>query len=544
MEGGRLFSASELRSSQGNRSRDPEIALSYLKLVENTFQSQPEVNWMFLDVMQRFLNQSFDPPVVINYICGLFHKHAVLLEGFNIFLPSNYRIDCVVDSNNLNLIKVTTPSGSASRTSDLCASLISQTPIAPRGGPLSSYTAHPSDLVAQLLHRVSSIYVPVAPAPHIRRVPLPPHPPRQASRPVASTWRNPPSSRLGPFPGLIGSSPPKQSDSLPGVNDRQQTSLLPISTDTWSSSGSLHPPISSTMAASDIISYLTQHECQDISESVDFSTCSQHPISTGGFGEIYRVNLKNGSPAAIKCMRILVGEAEKQKYLKYAAREIHTWSKCKHRHVLTLLGLVLFRGQIGMVSPWITHGSLGHYLTRHPEADRLQLCEQVTDGLTYLHWCGIVHGDLKGANVLVSDDGDALLTDFGNAVLQERTLQFTYTTAKNHLSPRWTAPELIREEGTFSNEADVFALGMTMLEIITGAVPYHQLKEFGVMYAIAEGRLPKRPEDKLPTGSEAGDLLWSVLVRCWSFEPQARPTAHEVRHLVTPLKLVRRAAYY
>ncbi|KAF8602353.1 kinase-like protein [Ceratobasidium sp. AG-I] len=232
-------------------------------------------------------------------------------------------------------------------------------------------------------------------------------------------------------------------------------------------------------------------------------------------------------------MRILVDSTEGQKHLKYTAREIHTWAKCEHRHVLKLLGLVQFRGQIGMVSPWITHGSLSHYVAQNPEVNRPQLCVQTADGLAYLHRSGVVHGDLKGANVLVSENGDALLTDFGNAVLQERTLQFSYTTAKGHLSPRWTAPEMIRGEGTFSFQADVFALGMTVLEVITGSVPYSHLSDFGVMYAIVEGRLPERPEDSIPTKSRQGDFLWSLLTRCWDHVVESRPTAGDVRDSVS-----------
>ncbi|KAF8603986.1 kinase-like protein [Ceratobasidium sp. AG-I] len=182
-----------------------------------------------------------------------------------------------------------------------------------------------------------------------------------------------------------------------------------------------------------------------------------------------------------------------------------------------------------MVSPWIARGSLNSYLAKNPEKTRPQLCTQVADGLAYLHSCGIVHGDLKGANVLFSDDGDPLLTDFGNAVLQERTLQFTYTTAKTSLSPRWAAPELIRGEESFSFETDVFALGMTILEIITGSVPYSRLNDFGVMYAIAEGRLPERPEGNISTKSKHGDVLWSLLTRCWDRAAKSRPSASTVR---------------
>ncbi|KAF8603988.1 kinase-like protein [Ceratobasidium sp. AG-I] len=154
---------------------------------------------------------------------------------------------------------------------------------------------------------------------------------------------------------------------------------------------------------------------------------------------------------------------------------------------------------------------------------------QVADGLAYLHSCGVVHGDLKGANVLLSDDGSPLLTDFGNAILQERTLQFTCTTARTSLSPRWAAPELFHGEESYSFEANVFALGMTILEIITGSVPYNHLKDLGVLLAVAQGRFPERPEGSIPTKSKHGDTLWSILTRCWHGKIKSRPSASAVR---------------
>ncbi|KAF8593106.1 kinase-like protein [Ceratobasidium sp. AG-I] len=297
----------------------------------------------------------------------------------------------------------------------------------------------------------------------------------------------------------------------------------------------VHHTIGSTMNVSDVVSCLVQHGCQDVTQRLDLSTCSPYPISSGGFGDIYRCKLQNGDPVAIKCMRFTVDTAgEPQKHLKHAAREIHTWAKCEHPHVLKLLGVAQFRGLIGMVSPWVVRGSLNHFVDRNPEVNKLRLCAQVADGLTYLHSGGVVHGDLKGANVLVSDKGGALLTDFGNAVLREHSLHFTWTTAKSNISPRWTAPELIRGEATFSTEADVFALGMTILEVITKSVPYHHLlKDVAVIYAIIEGRLPERPEHIIPTKSRQGDFLWSLLSRCWDREVKSRPTAKDVADAVS-----------
>ncbi|KAG8769417.1 hypothetical protein FRC12_004984 [Ceratobasidium sp. 428] len=290
--------------------------------------------------------------------------------------------------------------------------------------------------------------------------------------------------------------------------------------------------ISGVTPLSNVVSLLVQHGCLDITHKLDLPSCSEHPISTGGFGDIYRGRLGEGLPVAIKCMRIVIDSAvdEQQKHLKYAAREINTWSKLEHQYISKLLGLAQFRGQLAMLSPWAERGSLPLFLARNPLLNRPLLCTQIAEGLDFLHQCGIVHGDLKGSNILISDKGEPLLADFGNAVLQEHSLDFTDTSSKKIISLRWAAPELLGL-GKYSTEADVYALGMTILETISGSVPYFGMKDVSVVNAILSGRLPTRPEH-MSTASKDGDSLWLLLNRCWAFNPGSRPTAAEVKAMM------------
>jgi len=106
----------------------------------------------------------------------------------------------------------------------------------------------------------------------------------------------------------------------------------------------------------------------------------------------------------------------------------------------------------------------------------------VADGLYYLHSCNIVHGDLKGVsdcsgsrfppiltraqpNILVDPAGCARITDFGLAtVTQNLDSMRTASDDKGHTA-RWTAPEILNEQGTYSKEADVFSFAMVMIEV-------------------------------------------------------------------------------
>ncbi|KAJ7052531.1 hypothetical protein C8F01DRAFT_1033117 [Mycena amicta] len=86
-------------------------ALSYLDAVKSQFHDQPDVYNQFLDIMKQFKSQLIDTPGVIKRVSHLFNEHPVLIQGFNTFLPSGYRIECGKDAQDANFITVTTPTG-------------------------------------------------------------------------------------------------------------------------------------------------------------------------------------------------------------------------------------------------------------------------------------------------------------------------------------------------------------------------------------------------------------------------------------------------
>ncbi|GAB1522457.1 hypothetical protein RhiTH_005575 [Rhizoctonia solani] len=207
--------------------------------------------------------------------------------------------------------------------------------------------------------------------------------------------------------------------------------------------------VSKQMTIREVISHLVAHGCQDLTKEIDNNAFTEHPVSHGGFSDIYRGRLLDNAHVAIKVLRIsATGITEDLKHFKHAARELHTWSKCAHPNVLSLLGLAEFRGRIGMISPWMTQGSLPRYLERTPDANRYNLCVQLCDGLSFMHQIGIIHGDLKGANVLISGDGIPVITDFGNSLYSNQSIEFTKTTSSNSLTLRWSASELITGSGS------------------------------------------------------------------------------------------------
>ncbi|KAG8690671.1 hypothetical protein FRC08_010455, partial [Ceratobasidium sp. 394] len=305
----------------------------------------------------------------------------------------------------------------------------------------------------------------------------------------------------------------------------------------------------------EIIEHLTEHGCADLTRDLNPPSSDNQPIAHGGFGSVFKEKLRDGRQVVIKALRVpLNTDDEADKLPKRAARELYTWSKCQHPNVLPLLGLAQVQGQIQMVSLWMENGSLPAYLAKHPGLSRCDMAIHVCNGLKYLHRTGIIHGDLKGNNVLVSGKGIPVITDFGNAILHQGTLQFTETAKQSGFAPRWTAPEILDEREVKQSEgADVYALGMTILvlstshiphfiqssyngsqEIITSKVPYSHIHNMvALIKAIAiKNETPKRPEESIPPNSQHGDALWSLLQSCWEFDSEKRPGATEVAKIM------------
>jgi len=162
---------------------------------------------------------------------------------------------------------------------------------------------------------------------------------------------------------------------------------------------------------------------------------------------------------------------------------------------------------------------------------------QIARGLEYLHDHSVVHGDLRGANILVDQDGCARICDYGLAFIIEPS---EFTSIKTAGACRWTAPEIMNPAESaqnanaadalplFTKSSDIYAFGMTMLEIFTGKIPFSQKKnDSSVIFYVLEGG---RPE--LPDFLKNEDSLRSLVQECWASDPDARPTSRAVHDIL------------
>ncbi|CAE7167722.1 unnamed protein product [Rhizoctonia solani] len=283
----------------------------------------------------------------------------------------------------------------------------------------------------------------------------------------------------------------------------------------------------SEMSTQQMFQALRNAGCVDLTPHIDFRHETLINAPGGGYGDMWQSRLNGCTKVSIKAWRSNTLEQSDHTTLTRVAQELSDLSKMGHPNVHRLQGVIMFRDHyLGMVSEWMDNGNLHDYLMKHPDADRYRLCAQVASGLDHMHFCGKVHGDLKAVNVLVSSDGTAKLSHLDSSAMSEvKGLMFLANSNSWSGTFRWMAPEILSEEVQRKTpQTDVYALGMTMLEIFTGQPPYPDYRsDISVIKAIERGTTPARPT-KLEN-NQKDDNMWQLLVRCWSRTPNDRPSA-------------------
>ncbi|EJD36822.1 kinase-like protein, partial [Auricularia subglabra TFB-10046 SS5] len=209
-----------------------------------------------------------------------------------------------------------------------------------------------------------------------------------------------------------------------------------------------------------------------------------------------------------------------------------------HPLILPFIGYASFGLHTAIVSWYMKNGNLLEYFkARGAGVDKEKMMLQVAEAVNHLHTIGgLVHGDLKCANVLVSDLGDALLSDFGLSTFVEKAhaSATTATNVRQMYTLRFAAPEILLDVAgdvtrvrSKTRESDVYAFGMLMLEAMTERPPWPDLSSFAVMHRVCSGSHPRKPD----TGFDPE--LWDVCRSCWSFEPSHRPTIQSVLDTLT-----------
>uniref|UniRef100_A0A0W0F0H3 Putative Dbl-like domain-containing protein n=1 Tax=Moniliophthora roreri TaxID=221103 RepID=A0A0W0F0H3_MONRR len=229
----------------------------------------------------------------------------------------------------------------------------------------------------------------------------------------------------------------------------------------------------------------------------------EHPVASGGFGEIWMGEVE-GSDQVV-CLKVvkLYLESDIEKVLKSFLREAIVWRQLDHPNLLPFLGLYFLtssRQRLCLISPWMENGNLIQFLERTPrsDVDHCQLVWDVANGLRYLHQMKIVHSDLKGVNILMTESRKAIIGDFGLSYVAEgEVLRLTSTSTFSGGTTRWLAPELLNNESRPSYKSDIYAFGCVCYEIYSGLRPFHHLLyDAAVLLQVMQGNRPSRPQNR------------------------------------------------
>ncbi|EJD37038.1 kinase-like protein [Auricularia subglabra TFB-10046 SS5] len=276
---------------------------------------------------------------------------------------------------------------------------------------------------------------------------------------------------------------------------------------------------------------------------IDIELSSDAPFDNGASAGIYLAKAWGPWPQPLVVAVKVFGQILNPAHKEILIHELMTASNVAlcHPQVLPFIGTVEIGLQKGLVSLYMRNGNLLQYLKSHGNCDKKRLVVRVAEAVNYLHTvASLVHGDLKCANVLVSDAGDALLGDFGLSTLVEKS-EFdptTMTGIRDMHTARFAAPELLlgadnltAKPRSKTRESDVYAFGMLVLEALTGAPPWSTQSNLSVIQKVCSAQIQPRP--MLDGTSVSMSHTWrDTCRRCWSFEPGDRPPMNAILNIV------------
>ncbi|KIM79496.1 hypothetical protein PILCRDRAFT_823402 [Piloderma croceum F 1598] len=271
-------------------------------------------------------------------------------------------------------------------------------------------------------------------------------------------------------------------------------------------------------------------------------------VDFGGYGDIWKGSL-GGNEIGIKVLRIL-RTSEKEKFLKYFSSEAVIWRQLRHPNVLPFYGVYHLEDErLCLASPWMNNGNVVRFLEFAPQTECVPLMLDIAEGLNYLHTftISIIHGDIKGVNILITQSGRACLADFGLAAAKctESMAVTTAVITRAAGTLRWQAPELMKDDDARNSRAsDIYAYACVCYELFSGKLPFHNIsKDSGIMCAVLKGKRPPRPSDDRSRIRGLNNEIWNIIETCWAKKPGRRLSAEQiVERLNSSLTCIDRSA--
>ncbi|XP_065097167.1 mitogen-activated protein kinase kinase kinase kinase 3 isoform X6 [Paramisgurnus dabryanus] len=219
-------------------------------------------------------------------------------------------------------------------------------------------------------------------------------------------------------------------------------------------------------------------------------------IGSGTYGDVYKArNVSTGELAAIKVIKLEPGED-----FAVVQQEIIMMKDCKHSNIVAYFGSYLRRDKLWICMEYCGGGSLQdiyHVTGPLTESQIAYVTRETLQGLYYLHSKGKMHRDIKGANILLTDNGYVKLADFGVSA------QITATLAKRKSfigTPYWMAPEVaaVERKGGYNHLCDIWAVGITAIELAELQPPMFDLHPMRALFLMTKSNFqPPKLKDKV-----------------------------------------------
>ncbi|XP_056022827.1 mitogen-activated protein kinase kinase kinase kinase 3-like isoform X12 [Ostrea edulis] len=246
-------------------------------------------------------------------------------------------------------------------------------------------------------------------------------------------------------------------------------------------------------------------------------------VGSGTYGDVYKArNFSTGEMAAIKVIKLEPGDD-----FAIIQQEIVMMKDCKHPNIVAYFGSYLRRDKLWIAMEYCGGGSMQdiyHITGPLTEPQIGFICRETLKGLMYLHNRGKMHRDIKGANILLTDEGDIKLADFGVSA------QITQTMCKRKSfigTPYWMAPEVaaVERKGGYNQQCDIWAVGITAIEFAELQPPMFDLHPMRALFLMSKsGFKPPQLKDKNKWSQTFQHFIKVALTK----NPKKRPTAEKL----------------
>jgi serine/threonine-protein kinase len=241
-------------------------------------------------------------------------------------------------------------------------------------------------------------------------------------------------------------------------------------------------------------------------------------LGEGGMGIVFRA--AHESDDAIVALKVLKRKfSADEEYRHRFRREARAASEIRHEHLLPIVEVGEADGRPYLAVQYVRGRSLEARVKEEgplPIDDTLRIVDQIASGLDALHSSGVVHRDVKPSNIMLDENGDAWLTDFGLAKGPEYTLLTKAGQVMGTLD--YIAPELIKGQPA-SAASDLYALGCTVFEAIAGEPPFAKKSVF----QIAMAHLQDEPPDPCAARGDAPAGFGLAVLMAIAKDPGDRP---------------------